>query len=194
MITVVSGLPRSGTSLMMQMLEAAGMALLVDEAREADIDNPRGYYELDKVKRLSKDSSWMGDAEGKALKAVSSLLYHLPSDRQYKVIFMVRDMDQVLASQRTMLEHRGEAEGQPNDEAMRSHFQAHLDKLEAWLREQDNMQVMHCSYNALLSDPAAGAHEVAAFLDCGLEVERMAAVVDPSLCRAGKDGKGQQSS
>ena len=103
MIVVVSGLPRSGTSLMMQMLEAGGLPILMDDRRPADADNPRGYYEFQPVKTLDKDNSWMAQAEGKAVKVVSLLLYHLPPGHDYKVLFMERTIAEVLASQTAML-------------------------------------------------------------------------------------------
>ena len=112
MITVVSGLPRSGTSLMMQMLEAGGMETVTDGQRAPDADNPKGYYELERVKRLKEDHAWLAEAEGKALKVVSMLLYDLPADFRYRVLFMERDLDEILSSQRTMLARRGTGEGE----------------------------------------------------------------------------------
>ena len=105
MIVVVSGLPRSGTSLMMQMLQAGGMPLLTDGRRAADGDNPKGYCEFEPAKRLKDDASWLGAAEGRAVKLVSALLFDLPPERRYRVIFMTRDLDEVLASQRDLLRH-----------------------------------------------------------------------------------------
>ncbi len=132
MIIIVSGLPRSGTSLMMQMLEAAGLSILSDNERRADDDNPRGYYELEKVKALNRDNSWIDEAEGKVVKAISLLLYDLPADRQYKIVFMTRRMEEILASQSAMLQRRGEAEG-PSDDRMRNYFEKHLADLTPWL-------------------------------------------------------------
>jgi hypothetical protein len=107
-IILVSGLPRSGTSMMMQMLEAGGIELIVDHIRKADENNLRGYYELEKIKQLNKDSSWLENAYGKAIKVVSMLLYQLPMNKKYKIIFMTRKMDEVLASQNKMLKSRGQ--------------------------------------------------------------------------------------
>src|ERR1043165_1737839 len=108
-ITVVSGLPRSGTSMMMKMLEAGGMSLLVDNLRTADDDNPAGYYEFEPVKKLSQgDFDWLEEAQGKAVKVIAALLADLPSAYTYQIIFMRRDMFEILASQNKMLLNRGE--------------------------------------------------------------------------------------
>ena len=106
-IIVVSGLPRSGTSMMMQMLEAGGLPIVTDHIRKADEDNPRGYYELEKVKKIKEDPSWLADCHGKAFKMVSALLYFLPKSRKFKVIFMKRNIEEMLASQRLMLMRLG---------------------------------------------------------------------------------------
>lgn len=106
-VVIVSGLPRSGTSMMMSMLKAGGMELLVDSQRKADDDNPKGYYELEKVKNLRHDNSWLNEASHKAVKVISILLYQLPEDIRYKIIFIKRNLDEVLASQQLMLERRG---------------------------------------------------------------------------------------
>ncbi|MBN1268695.1 MAG: sulfotransferase family protein [Kiritimatiellae bacterium] len=183
MITVVSGLPRSGTSLMMQMLKAGGMELLVDEARPADPDNPRGYCEYEKAKRLDRDNSWMAEAEGKAVKLVSQLLYSLPAGHEYRVIFMTRAMEEILASQRDMLARRGAAPGGPADAAMANHFEAHLQKLRRWLKGAASIRVLECDFNRLVREPRAAADEVIRFLGLELDVEAMCAAVDPSLYR-----------
>jgi RNase adaptor protein for sRNA GlmZ degradation len=125
MIVVVSGLPRSGTSMMMRMLEKANYPMLTDDIREADADNLLGYYEYEPVKNLDKDCSWIGEAEGKVVKIVSPLLMSLPQDHEYKVIFMERDIDEILASQSKMMERRGE-QNSVNDEHMREIYSRHL--------------------------------------------------------------------
>src|SRR5207247_9084675 len=103
-IIIVSGLPRSGTSLMMQALENGGVEVVTDNIRTSDTDNPRGYYELEKVKKMKQDASWLPQARGKAFKMVSQLLYDLPPIESYRVIFMERDLDEMLISQEKMLE------------------------------------------------------------------------------------------
>ena len=108
-ITVVSGLPRSGTSMMMKMLEAGGIPPVTDELRTADEDNPKGYYEFERVKAMDQgDTSWVVGARGKVVKVISALLKHLPPGEQYRVVFVRRNMPEILASQRKMLIHRGE--------------------------------------------------------------------------------------
>ena len=106
-IIVVSGLPRSGTSLMMQMLAAGGVEVVTDHVRTADTDNPRGYYEFELVKKIKQDASWLPEARGKAVKMVSQLLYDLPAGEKYRIIFLERDLDEVLVSQEKMLERLG---------------------------------------------------------------------------------------
>jgi hypothetical protein len=182
-VTIVSGLPRSGTSMMMRMLERGGMPVLVDGIRTADEDNPRGYYEFERVKQIEHDAAWLDDAGGKAVKMISGLLQHLPAGRPYKVIFMRREMDEILASQRRMLVRRGEPTDRIQDDEMAALFHKHLAKVEAWLDEQPNIQVLYVSYNDMLEDPAAQVAKVAEFMDAGLDPERMAAVIDPSLYR-----------
>ena len=97
-IIVVSGLPRSGTSLMMQMLERGGVEVVTDNIRTADTDNPRGYYEFEQVKKIKGDASWLPGTRGKALKMVSQLLYELPASERYRIIFMERDLDETILS------------------------------------------------------------------------------------------------
>src|SRR5437868_1127771 len=105
-LTIVSGLPRSGTSMMMRMLEAGGMPVLTDKVRSADEDNPNGYFEFEAVKRTKQDASWLDDSGGRAVKMVYRLLYDLPVNRNYRVLFMRRNLKEVLASQREMLRRK----------------------------------------------------------------------------------------
>lgn len=182
MITVVSGLPRSGTSMMMRMLQAGGMPLLVDGIRGADPDNPEGYYEFERVKELSSDKGWLGDAEGKAVKVVSLLLYELPPDREYRVVFMERNMDEILASQARMLQRRSESSS-GDDDAMRKHFDVHLRKVKAWLSKQKSMKVLYCGYGEVVADPARCALELRNFLGKELDTEAMIRAVNPALYR-----------
>src|SRR5690348_9725375 len=119
-ITIVSGLPRSGTSLMMQMLDKGGLEVVTDNIRIADRDNPRGYYEFEKVKTIKRDTSWLPQTRGKAFKMISQLLYDLPSSEKYRIIFMERDMDEMLVSQEKMLERLGR-EAVPREEMKRAY-------------------------------------------------------------------------
>jgi hypothetical protein len=182
-ITVVSGLPRSGTSLMMQMLRAGGLPALTDEQRSADADNPRGYYEFEAVKKLKEDASWVGNARGQAVKVISMLLYDLPPSHPYRVVFMVRDPDEILASQKQMLKRRGTPAPGADDEAMKRHFEAHLQKVRAWLAERPNIRVHYCDYRELLRAPVEPVRRLAEFLGGGLDQRAMVEAVDQSLYR-----------
>ena len=183
MISIVSGLPRCGTSLMMQMLAAGGMPVLTDGLRKADADNPRGYFELEKVKQIKKNSSWLSDADGKVFKMISMLLYDLPAAHDYKIVFMTREMNEILASQARMLERCGKSVGGAQDEELRRHFASHLAKLNAWFPLQSNMRVLFCNYNDLMREPEMEARRIAEFLDVPLDIPGMVNAVDPSLYR-----------
>jgi len=182
MINIVSGLPRCGTSMMMQVLEAGGLPVLADGIRVPDKDNPKGYYELEKVKQVKQDASWLTEAEGKVFKMVSMLLYDLPPDRRYKIVFMTRDLDEILFSQRKMLERMGTQPEAP-DAQMARFYEGHLAKLRTWLDTQPGIDVLYCSYNAVVTDPDSEIVRVAAFLDRGMDVAKMRAAVDPKLYR-----------
>ena len=182
-VTIVSGLPRSGTSLMMKMLKAGGMNVLVDNVRQADEDNPKGYYEFERVKQVAHDQAWLEDARGKVVKMVSALLKHLPPSYAYKVIFMRRKIEEILASQKRMLVRRGEPTDKVSDEQMAAWFHQHLKAVEAWLAQQPNFEVLYVSYNEILKNPAEQARRVNQFLGGALDHEKMIGVVDPSLYR-----------
>lgn len=184
-ITIVSGLPRSGTSMLMKMLEAGGIEPLTDNIRTADEDNPKGYYEFERVKQLKQDSDWLEDARERAVKIISALLKHLPQDHAYvyKVIFVRRKLEEVLASQKQMLIRRGEPADTISDEKMAELFRKHLSQVEAWMDEQPNVEVLYVSYNEVLEHPQEQAQRINQFLGSTLDVERMASVVDKSLHR-----------
>jgi len=182
-VTIVSGLPRSGTSLMMSMLEAGGLEVLTDEIRTPDEDNPKGYYEFEKVRQIEHDQAWLEDARGRAVKMIAELLKYLPPGYTYKVIFMRRTMKEILASQKRMLVRRGEPTEKVSDEEMAAMFQRYLNRVEAWLADQPNIEVMYLSYNGLLDDPTAQVDNVNQFLGGALDVEQMIRVIEPSLYR-----------
>ena len=182
-VVIVSGLPRSGTSMMMQMIEAGGVPVLSDARRSADNDNPRGYYEYEPVKSTRKDASWVANAVGKAVKVVHLLLMDLPAVHQYKVIFMRRPLEEVLASQTKML-HRKEQEGASlSPEQLAKAFGRQLDKVANWLADQSNFDVLYVEHRQVLADPQAQAARINQFLGGTLDTTAMAAVVDPSLYR-----------
>lgn len=182
MIVIVSGLPRSGTSLMMQMLQAGGMPLLTDEHRPADADNPQGYWEYEPVTRLHQDNAWLHQAEGKAVKVVSPLLQYLPPQPTYKIIFMQRSLPEVLASQAVMLQRRGK-QNRGDAETLATVFAQHLEHTERWLATQKHMAVLPVSYHAALAEPGETATRVAHFIGLPLAVEAMARTVDSRLHR-----------
>jgi len=183
-ITVVSGLPRSGTSMMMKMLAAGGMYILTDNARIPDDDNPRGYYELEKVKALKDgETKWLSEAQGKAVKIISALLQHLPSQYQYKIIFMRRDLDEILASQKQMLVRRGEATDKIDDDTLGGLFQKHLLQVEKWISQQPNIGVTYINYNDILRNPEIDIQKVVQFLDMSLDKSLMLGVPDSNLYR-----------
>ncbi len=182
-ITVVSGLPRSGTSMMMKMLDAGGIPPITDGLRVADTDNPKGYYEFERVKKLDKgDTAWLPDALGKSVKIISALLVHLPPAYTYRVLFMRRDLDEVLASQAKMLERRQEKQA-VDDNKMKDLFTKHVRQVEAWMQKQANLTYLDVDYSALVRDPWSQLPQINAFLGGQLDVARMAAVADPVLYR-----------
>jgi hypothetical protein len=180
-IVIVSGLPRSGTSLMMQMLASGGMEVVTDNLRTADTDNPRGYLELEKAKKVKQDASWLPETRGKTFKMVSQLLYDLPATERYRILFMERDLDEVLRSQEKMLERLGGTAG-PREQMTRA-FTLHLERLHAWLAQQRNMEVLCVRYNDLVGQPEEQASRVCEFLGGRLDAEKMVQAVDPSLYR-----------
>ena len=186
MIIIVSGLPRSGTSMMMKMLEAAHVPVLTDEIRGADEDNLKGYYEDERAKTLHKDNSWISEAEDKAVKVISYQLPHLPEGHQYRILFMERKIEEVLASQRKMMERRGETEDDIPDEVMAGIFRKHLEEVGEWLDRQENIKTLYISYNDTLNDPETTAEKIAEFLGQDLDIEKMMQVVDPRLYRQRK--------
>lgn len=182
-ITVVSGLPRSGTSLMMQMLAAGGIPPLTDHERAADESNPRGYFEFEPVKRLRTDRSWIGQAHGHAVKVIHLLLRELPTDEQlsYRVILMHRPMVEVLASQRTMLERQGKVAA--DDAMLAKVYQSQLDQAEQWLAAQPTFSVLVVDHHAVLKTSEFAANAVNDFLGGELDVAAMIRAVDPKLYR-----------
>lgn len=181
-VIVVSGLPRSGTSMMMRMLDSAGLAMMTDLERTADEDNPRGYYEYERVKDLEKepDKSWVREARGRVLKVISHLLKDLPEENYYQVIFMRRDLDEVVASQNKMLERRGE-ENTLDDKATKDYYLRHLVQVRFLVRNRAYIDLIEVSYGEALAEPEEFVRKVDAFLDHDLDTAAMAAVADKQL-------------
>lgn len=184
-VTVVSGLPRSGTSLLMQMLIVGGLPLLTDNHRPADENNRRGYYEDARVKSLHRDSSWLGEARGKAVKIIAQQLPHLPRSHRYRVLLIERNIDEVLASQKAMISQLGS--GESSDPAtLRAVYLRQLARLTNWLDLQPHIDTLYLRYADLLTDPSATLPRIADFLDTPLTISAMAAAIDPSLYRQRK--------
>jgi hypothetical protein len=169
--------------MMMKVLEAGGMEIFTDNLRTADEDNPKGYYELEDVKALKDgQADWMQDAPGKAVKVISSLLEYLPSGYKYKIVFMRREISEILASQKQMLIRRGE-NSDGDDKQMTEMFQEHLKRVRVWLANQPNMDVLYVDYNGLMADPDPEIKAVAEFLDLNENLDAMLAVPDKKLYR-----------
>jgi hypothetical protein len=182
-IVVVSGLPRSGTSMMMKMLAEGGVPILTDEIRNADEDNPNGYYEFEPVKQLADGQiKWLASANGKAVKIISALLEYLPGDYQYKVIFMERAISEILASQQKMLSRRNEKSA-IDDIDMQKQFEQHLAASKYWLARQPNIDVLYIEYNKMIANPDEYCAQITEFLDVPVDVEKMRSVPNERLYR-----------
>jgi hypothetical protein len=181
-VYLVSGLPRSGTSMMMRALAAGGASILADDARPADPDNPHGYFELAAVKATARDASWVREAPGRVVKVISHLLPHLPAGQEYRVVFMRRRLDQIVRSQRAMLTRLGGAA--PGDDAVARRILAdHLVEIEAWLETARHMRVLGVSYEQTLAAPGTQVDRIADFLALALDRAAMARAIDPALHR-----------
>jgi hypothetical protein len=184
-VVLVSGLPRSGTSMLMQMLQSGGMPIVTDQIRTPDDDNPKGYHELERVKELDKtaDKNWLKSYRGQVIKTISFLLQDLPLDLNYQVLFMRRNLDEVLRSQNKMLERSGTTGAGTSDEKMRQNYEFHLRKVYYWLGHRPNFQVLYLDYSAVVEDPRREAKRITAFLSRNLNVEAMASAVESGLYR-----------
>ena len=184
-ITIVSGLPRSGTSMMMQMLDAGGLPIFTDKKRAADESNPKGYYEHEAVKSLARNASWVKDTPGKVVKVISHLLPHLPARYVYKIIFMERDIKEVVTSQHTMLVRNGvkkvKADAYPFN--IEQQYLKNLEQIKSWESNHHNVEVLRMSYSEALENPAESAQKVAHFLDRDMDINKMASTVDRTLYR-----------
>jgi hypothetical protein len=182
-IIVVSGVPRSGTSLMMRMLAAGGMSVLTDHQRPADPDNPEGYYEWERIKRLPQEPECIAEAENRAVKVVSQLLFALPCDRDYRIIFMQRPLVEVVASQAEMIRRRGTTGPRLGNAELIAALQAHLNQVAAWLDRSLGPKVCNIDYHSVLYQPRRSAETVQQFLNVALDTEAMAQQADLSLYR-----------
>ncbi len=183
-VIVVSGLPRSGTSMMMKMLDAAALSIMSDNERAADEDNPKGYFEYARVKDLKDeaDKSWVREARGQVLKVISHLLETLPDENFYRVILVRRDFDEIIASQNKMLERRGE-ENQVADSTVKEAYIRHLVDIRYMVRRRPNFEMIEVQFMQAMEAPRIFATDVNKFLGGNLDVESMMAVVDLELYR-----------
>jgi Sulfotransferase domain len=182
-ITIVSGLPRSGTSMMMQMLAEGGISPLTDDLRRPDEDNPNGYFEFEAVKQISRDPSWLATAQGRVVKMVYRLLYGLPPDQRFRVVFMTRELSEVIASQEVMLRRRGKETGQFGDQQLTAVYRRQLGEVRRWLADQPNFEVVYVDYADVLQQPRTVADQLNAFLGGRLNVESAVRIPDNSLHR-----------
>tara|TARA_B100000941_G_C28507882_1_gene558621 strand:+ start:2668 stop:3237 length:570 start_codon:yes stop_codon:yes gene_type:complete len=181
-VTVVSGLPRSGTSMLMKMLEKGKISPYTDNIRVADSDNPEGYYEFDLVKKLKQNNTWLSKCKGHSVKIVSPLIKNIALDLNYKVIFIDRDMKEILASQNKMLLNRGEATD-IDDATITDYYESHLVSVKEWLSSKSNIATLHVNYNDTIKNPEGTVKQISNFLNIQEGLELMANVVMPNLYR-----------
>ena len=182
-ITIVSGMPRSGTSMMMQMLKAGGLEILTDQQRKDDENNPKGYLEYEKVKSLGKDNSWLAEAQNKVVKVIAQLLQFLPNNFNYKVIFMEREMEEIIRSQQIMLGRKEEVEKKIYPTALAETFKKQLEKTKSWIKSHPQFEVLYVPYTDVIQNPEEIAENIATFLDEDLNIELMIKSVDTKLYR-----------
>jgi hypothetical protein len=188
-VIVVSGLPRSGTSMMMKVLAEGGLPALTDAIRSADEDNPNGYFELEQVKQLADgQTDWLANADHKIVKIISALLEHLPPEHHYKILFMEREIAEILASQHKMLARRNEA-SKISDADMEAQFREHLSAIKYWLARQPNMEVLYVDYNRMMANPDAYCQKIADFVGLPLDMTKMRSVPNERLYRNRADKK-----
>ncbi|MGH2443264.1 MAG: sulfotransferase domain-containing protein [Chloroflexota bacterium] len=182
-VIIVSGLPRSGTSMMMQMLAAGGLPVLTDNQRKPDTDNPRGYYEFEAVKTVRDDASWLENAHGSVVKMVYKLLYDLPPNHSYRVIFVQRKLEEVIGSQGEMLRRRGKEDDDLTPDQLIALYERELGSVQSWLQRQPNFSTLYVNYRDVLIDPGSVADKLKDFLAGSLNAEAMAQIPDGALYR-----------
>ncbi len=183
MITIVSGLPRSGTSLMMQILKEGGMNLLTDNIREADENNQRGYYEFEKVKKMAIDNSWLVNADGKVIKIIAQLLRFLPHTFDYKIIFMERDYSEVINSQNKMIKNLGTKNQKMDAELLKKIFLKQVVSIKEMLVHQENCSVEFINFKDLIFDSKNTIEKINRFMNQNLNEEKMLSAIIPQLYR-----------
>ncbi|MBG15829.1 MAG: hypothetical protein CL853_05700 [Crocinitomicaceae bacterium] len=182
-IIIVSGLPRSGTSMMMQILSAGGLDILTDKKRTPDDNNPRGYFEYEPVKKLMIDKSWLPQAKGKVVKVIAQLIPYLPSNFNYKIVFMRRPMDEVLKSQQVMLGKEKDVKSKAFPSGLNNAFQKQLNRVDEWIESQANIDVININYKDIISSPENELESLVSFLDKPLEIDKLKSAIDKKLYR-----------
>jgi hypothetical protein len=186
-LILVSGLPRSGTSLMMNMLQAGGIPIITDNLRKADPDNPIGYFEVERVKKIPEgDTAWLAKHRGKAIKIIAPFIPYLPDDLEYKVIFMERDLDEILASQARMLSRQNRSADKEQDSVLKRIFQESFETVQAYMHQQPNFSYLPCSYSSIVKDPMPEISRIENYINIQLAKRNMADCVDPDLYRQRK--------
>ncbi|MDX2002133.1 MAG: alkaline phosphatase family protein [Chitinophagales bacterium] len=185
-IIIVSGLPRSGTSMMMQMLQAGGIEIYTDNERGADENNPKGYLEHEQVKQLATNNQWLWQAKGKAVKVINYLLPYLPSSYKYKIIFMEREISEIIASQNTMLSRNGKGKADEIKLGLLEKTKLSLEETNEWLAERKNVSVLRLSYRDVINSPEEHIANIANFLETNLDESAMLKAIDSSLYRIKK--------
>ncbi len=186
-VYVVSGLPRSGTSMMMQMLNAGGMEIFSDEKRQADDSNPKGYYEHELVTKLASNKKWIPQAKGKAVKIISHLLFYLPDKYNYKIIFMIRDIDEVIASQQKMLERMQKKGAKNYPLNLEKRFRKNIEDVLKWAKEKHNVDILYVDYSKVINEPKKQALKIQQFLSLPMDMSKMVEPVQPDLYRIKKN-------
>jgi len=191
-VIVVSGLPRSGTSMLMNMLSAGGLQLVSDNNRIADRDNPKGYYEDERVKSLGStaDKSWVREARGKGIKVISHLLRSLPADNFYRILLARRELSEIIVSQNKMLDRLGEPNPIEDEKAM-ALYEKHLKEVRSLVGVRSNFELLEVHYSGVINEPGVWADKIRNFLQLNLDPERMREIVDKSLYRNRID-KGEE--
>ncbi|MEM6799621.1 MAG: sulfotransferase family protein [Planctomycetota bacterium] len=186
-IVVVTGLPRSGTSMLMQMLAAGGVPIFTDRLRQADDDNPSGYFEHEAVKRLASDAAWLAEAAGQAVKIVAPLIPAIPEGMPLKVLLIERALDEVIASQEKMMQRLGTSGAALPAERLKAVFAQQLARAKAFLDGRGDAETVSLAYRETVNDPATCAKKINAFFGGSLDKKAMAAAVNPKLYRNRSD-------
>ena len=185
-IYIVSGLPRSGTSMMMQMLEKAGLDILTDKIRKPDESNPKGYYEHEEIKKLATNKKWLKNAVGKTIKVIAQLLLQLPAKYHYKIIFMNRDIDEVVKSQHKMLVSKGKAKEDTFPVNLKITFVKTIKKVQFWANKNHNVEILYMNHKDLIEQPEKEALKIIEFLNLDIDSKKIASVIDKKLYRTKK--------